>query len=100
MLLVSDPSAATPGLLASPWLSNVNFDRADAIDAAGHGVARTNRADTGRGAGEDEVARLQFHRLAAGRHDVGDRPDQFGKIGVLPDLAVHGEPDAPRLRVP
>src|SRR5258708_15199687 len=71
----------------------------DAIHAAGDLVARLDRADAGRRARENQIARLQRDRLRHVTDYVGDRPDHFGEIALLTHFAVHRQPDAALARM-
>jgi hypothetical protein len=62
---------------------------ANAFDADRHLLPRHDRADPGRGPGEDHVAGQQGHRLGDVGDQVGDRPGHLRGAPGLPQLAVH-----------
>ncbi len=74
------------------------LDHTNVFDLAAEAVTRNDRADAGWRAGEDQVAGLQFHCLAANRYNIRHRPDHLGQISLLAYFAIDGEPDPPAVR--
>src|SRR5262249_54445014 len=52
-----------------------------------------------RGAGNNDVAGLQDHKLRTVPHEVGDAEDHCLGVALLARLAVHGEPQVEILRI-
>src|SRR5690606_26900118 len=65
----------------------------DALDLALHAVPGLDRADTGRGAGEQHVARQQRHRLRGVGHQILDVEDHLRGTAVLLRRTVDARAD-------
>src|SRR5699024_10428605 len=67
----------------------------DALDVDLDGLTVDDRPHTGRGAGQDHIARQQGHHLGDPRDDLGHGVDQRSGVSVLDDLTVtagdHGQ---------
>lgn len=74
------------------------LDHANVFDLATEAVACDHGADAGWRAGEDQVSGLQFHCLAANRHDIRHRPDHLGQISLLARFSIDGKPDPSAVR--
>src|SRR6202521_1374315 len=71
-----------------------NAQHLEPLDAAFKLVARFNRADTRRRTAKNEVARLELVECRQLRDDVRHIPQHLPHIRLLPQFAVHAEPDA------
>ena len=65
----------------------------DACDRSVHLISDMQRPDARRRPGVNQVARLERIEFAEFDENLGQRPDEFGQIGLLPDLAVDRERD-------
>src|SRR5579864_1019073 len=85
---------------ALAWCS-AYFERefGHAVHAARHLVARLESADASGRTRENQVARLERHRLRNVADNVGHRPDHFVEIALLTDFAIDRQPDAARARM-
>src|SRR5690349_9655133 len=79
------------GALAT--LDHLVGESADAFDGDGDLVADVERSDPGRGAGEDDIAGKQRHRLGDVHDQVLDGADHPAGAAGLPQLAVDGGGD-------
>src|SRR6185369_3784041 len=69
-------------------LNNGIAQYADAFDLDFHRVARAQRTDSRRGAGQDHVARLERHHGGDELDEKITRENHVARVAVLADLAV------------
>src|SRR5882724_1198569 len=85
--------ATMPGNRDVPAASDdADGDLPDAVDTALQPIAALHRADTGRRAGEDQIARLEGEEAGEMADHLRNLPDELREIAVLPQLAVDLEP--------
>src|SRR6266852_759814 len=88
------------GLAGAAYLAgDPDRDLLDAVHAAVQLVAALQESHAGRGAGEDQVARLQDVQLREIGDDVRHGPDHLLQVALLAHLAVHLQPDPSGARV-
>src|SRR6056297_2324266 len=75
-----------------PW-AYPRLDRAETFNFDPANVPLDQRSDPFGRAGHDQVAGPQFDGMRQDRDDLGHRPDQIGKIGVLFYGTIHRKPD-------
>ncbi len=72
----------------------------DDVSRAQVRLIRPPEGHAGRGAGVNDVARVQGHELAEVPDEVVDREDHVLRAAVLPDLSVDPQPETELLGVP